>query len=53
MGYKNNPQLAENQAADFLLLQICPFHPIPSALTKPAAYKTAQPSHAMLARAGT
>ena len=24
MGYKNNPQLVQNQAADFLLPQICP-----------------------------
>ena len=24
MGYKNNPQLVQNHAADFLLPQICP-----------------------------
>ena len=53
MGYKNNPQLVQNQAADFLLHQICPFRSISSALTEPAACKTAQPSHARPARAGT
>lgn len=53
MGYNNNPQLAENQAVDFLLPQICPFHSIPSTFTKPVSYKTAQPSHARPARAGT
>ena len=53
MGYKNNPQLVQNQAADFLLHQICPLRSIFSVLMKPAACKTAQLSHARHARAGT